>query len=345
MMKILRMFHPTLYQGEAKRTGYFEGWYFKQTTSSAATSGKGAQAVSFIPGISRAKAGSSAGDRAFVQMIDGATGDTRFFPFPVEQFSAKDKPFSVTVGGNRFSLSGLKLDLEDAVGTVKADLAYGPITGLSRQSPWPGIMGPYSFVPFMECYHGLVSLDHRVDGFVTMKGAGVAPVEQTVNFSEGRGYIEKDWGRSMPGSWVWVQSNTFDPDIGPASFFFSLARIPWLGSWFNGFLAVLYAGGVEYRFASYTGAKVELLSFDGSTVTILVVDRTKKLEVSIRRHHEGSLAAPVNGAMDRRISESADSWVRVVLKQRHGGTDLPLFDAASAASGVEIVGDVSSLSS
>jgi hypothetical protein len=343
MMKILRMFNPTLYQGAAKRSSYFEGWYFKQTSNAAINAGKAAQAVSFIPGISRAKAGSGSGDRAFVQMIDGATGMTRFFPFPVEEFSVQDKPFRVTVGRNHFSLAGLSVDLQDSEGTVKAELAYGPVTGLSRKSPWPGIMGPYSFVPFMECYHGLVSLDHRVDGFVTMNGVGSGAVEQTVKFSGGRGYIEKDWGRSMPRSWVWVQSNTFDPAVGPASFFFSLARIPWLGSWFNGFLAVLYAGGVEYRFASYTGAKVKLLSFDGSTVSVLVVDRNRKLEVSIRRNHEGALAAPVDGALDRRISESADSWVRVVLKQRHGGTDLPLFDAASAASGVEIVGDVGSL--
>lgn len=343
MMKLPRIFNPTLYQGAAKRNGYFEGWYFKQTSSASNSSGKGAQAVSFIPGISRAKAGSTTGDRAFVQMIDGATGMTRFFPFSADEFSVQDKPFKVSVGNNHFSLSGLSVDLEDAEGTVKAELAFGPIRGLSRPSPWPGIMGPYSFVPFMECYHGLVSLDHRVDGFVAMSGRGSSVADQTVKFSEGRGYIEKDWGRSMPESWVWIQSNTFDPALGPTSFFFSLARIPWLGSWFNGFLAVLYAGGIEYRFATYTGARVELLSIDGSTASVMVVDRNRKLEVTIRRNHEGSLAAPVDGAMERRISESADSWVRVVLKQRHGGTDLPLFDAASAASGVEIVGDVGSL--
>ncbi len=278
-------------------------------------------------------------------MIDGATGRTRFFPFPVEEFSAQDKPFEVRIGRNRFSLSGLSVNLEDEEGAVTAELRYGTTTALSRLSPWPGIMGPYSFVPFMECYHGLTSLDHRVDGFITTRGKGSEAADQTLQFVDGRGYIEKDWGRSMPSSWVWIQSNAFDVSLGPVSFFFSLARIPWLGSWFNGFLAVLYLDGQEHRFASYTGASVELLSFDGSTVSILVVDKNKKLEVTVRRNHEGSLAAPVNGAMDRRISESADSWVRVVLKQRHGRVDLPIFDAASSASGVEVVGDLSSLQS
>jgi len=345
MLKIFRPLFPVLYQGAAKRSGYFEGWYFKQTSSVSDGSARGARAISFIPGISRARAGSPAGDMAFVQMIDGASGSTRYFPFPVEAFSADDSPFEVRVGRNRFSLTGLSVDLEDAEGRISAELDYGPTMGLSKASRWPGIMGPYSFVPSMECYHGVASLDHRVDGSVTMHANGSGVSSQTVRFVDGRGYIEKDWGRSMPSAWVWVQCNTFDPSLGTSSFMFSLARIPWLGSWFNGFIAVLYAGGVEYRFATYTGARVELLSFDGTTASVMVVDKTWKLEATMRRSHEGSLAAPVAGAMERRIAESADSWVRVTLKRRHGATDLPVFDASSAAAGVEVVGDVDTLRS
>ena len=37
-------------------------------------------------------------------------------------------------------------------------------------TPWPvsitspGIMGWYAWVPKMECYHGVLSLDHRIQG-------------------------------------------------------------------------------------------------------------------------------------------------------------------------------------
>lgn len=45
-------------------------------------------------------------------------------------------------------------------------------------------MGPFAFVPFMECYHGIVSMDHIIQGELEIDGA-------TVDFSNGRGYMEK----------------------------------------------------------------------------------------------------------------------------------------------------------
>jgi hypothetical protein len=88
---------------------------------------------------------------------------------------------------------------------------------------------------------------------------------------------------------------------------------------------------------------MELLEVSGKFIRILIADSKTKLEVQVIRNSEGFLAAPVDGAMDRRIAESADSSVRVVLKRRHGSADIPLFDSSSAASGVEVVGDTSSL--
>ena len=338
MLTPLRPFFPILYQGSNRRDSYFEGWYFKSSTKTSVSSSGRARTVSFIPGISRSRAG----DHAFVQMIDGASGKTRYFSFPVSEFSAKDNPFQVCIGSNSFSFSGLKAELKDEEGTVSAELDFGRMTPPRRSILKPGVMGPYSFVPFMECYHGIASLDHAVDGFVSFTNAGDGSEERII-FDGGRGYIEKDWGTSMPSCWVWIQTNTFLEAVGPASFFFSLARIPWHRSFFNGFISILFFGGHEYRFASYTGARLELFEVSGRFIRILLADGKTKLEVQVRRNREGFLAAPVDGAMDRRIAESADSSVRVVLKQRHGSVDIPLFDSTSAASGVEVVGDTASL--
>lgn len=335
MIGLFRPFFPILYQGFGKRNRYFEGWYFKHTSRSADPSNRGARTVAFIPGISR----SPGGDHAFVQMIDGADGSTRYFRFSSRDFSTQDAPFGVRIGENRFSLSGIHVDLEDSEGSVRGDLRYGPLVRPRRSPLSPGVMGPYSFVPAMECYHGVASLDHPVDGFLTRSSAA----EERIDFKDGRGYIEKDWGRSMPRSWIWIQSNTFDAEVGSASLFFSLAKVPWRGSHFNGFISIFYAGKTEYRFASYTGARVDLLEQQGPTLRLLVSDSVFKMEILVRRNHEGTLAAPMDGSMERRISESADAWVRVVLKRRHGDSDEPIFDSASSASGVEVVGDISEL--
>jgi tocopherol cyclase len=55
----------------------------------------------------------------------------------------------------------------------------------SNQVPWrkkgysPGIMGPFSFMPFMECYHGILSMDHSIKGSLTIDG-------EEIDFNNGR---------------------------------------------------------------------------------------------------------------------------------------------------------------
>ena len=51
-------------------------------------------------------------------------------------------------------------------------------------------MGWYAWMPFMECYHGLVSLDHGIEGVLSAES-------DTVDMTGGRGYTEKDWGAAF----------------------------------------------------------------------------------------------------------------------------------------------------
>lgn len=45
--------------------------------------------------------------------------------------------------------------------------------------------------------------------------------DQEIDFTGGRGYIEKDWGSSFPKRYIWIQSNHFEEPT--ASLFFSIA--------------------------------------------------------------------------------------------------------------------------
>jgi hypothetical protein len=338
--RVFRRFHPILFQGLHGRGSYFEGWYFKQTCGTDARK----RAFAFIPGISR----SSEGNRAFIQTIDGATGRTRYFSFPSEEFRFTDQPFEVRIGPNRFSLEGLTVDVVDEDGRIEADLSFQDTTPPQASMLSPGVMGPYSFAPFMECYHGIASMNHLVNGLIRLDKT------QTLSFENGNGYIEKDWGRSMPSSWIWIQSNDFDPKLGPASLSFSLARVPWMGGSFNGFICLFWARGTEFRFASYTGATVSLLEKNEESLRVLVGDKIYKMELQVRGQLakenpetsdplRGSLAAPQEGAMSRRIIENMDNRVRVILKRRHGSTEDIIFDGTSSPAAVEVTGDVSEL--
>jgi len=327
MSHALRRFrNPNLFQGSPRRRRYFEGWYFKHVAAG------GGATFAFIPGISLSPGGSC----AFVQLIDGATGRTRWFPYPLEAFSHSREEFAIAVGENRFGLRGIDVRLRDAEGVVDAHLAYSGITPLPWSVASPGIMGPYAYVPFMECYHGIGSLDHRVDGEVRIG-------DRRFDFSGGRGYLEKDWGRSMPLAWIWAQANGF---AGHGScLLFSLARIPWLGRSFPGFFALLAEGPGEAgrppvirRFATYTGARIAAVELRGRDLRVEIRDRRRVLRLHAERSHEGLLRAPVDGAMERRIAESIDARIGMRLEDAGGRV---LFEGSGGNAGLEIVGDPS----
>jgi len=100
-------------------------------------------------------------------------------------------------------------------------------------------MGPYTFAPFMECNHGIVSMDHGISGSLVING-------EEIDFTGGRGYIEKDWGHSFPSAYIWMQSNHFAAN--GISFKASVARIPWLTGNFTGFISGLMIDGRLYPF-------------------------------------------------------------------------------------------------
>jgi hypothetical protein len=88
-------------------------------------------------------------------------------------------------------------------------------------------MGWYAYVPTMECFHGILSMDHALDGEIEFNGSHY-------DFVGGRGYIEKDWGRNFPENWIWAQSNNFSNNN--LSITASLATIPWKNTSFAGFI-------------------------------------------------------------------------------------------------------------
>lgn len=314
-------FHPERFQGRFRRRSYFEGWYFKQVSADASA------AWSFIPGVSFGPDGRG---EAFVQAIDGSTGTAEWYPYPVAAFSAARGRFEVRVGDSFFSLEGARVRLGEGPTRTEADLAFDspvpfPATFLS-----PGVMGPYSWAPFMECRHGLVSLDHGVSGEVRARGS-------VARMDGGRGYVEKDWGSSMPSSWIWSQTNSF-PSRGD-SFMLSVARIPWLGSSFTGFLCILRAGGRLRRFASYTGHRIEIIEVGERDVRIRIVGRGQALDFEATRERAGLLAAPVRGVMSRRIAESIDATVRIGFEE----DGAPTWSGASSRAGLELVGDSAEL--
>jgi len=113
----------------------------------------------------------------------------------------------------------------------------------------------------METYHGLISMDHVVDGSVVING------EERV-FEGARGYIEKDWGSSFPSSWVWLQANCFK-ERGVSLMVFA-AVIPWLHHSFVGHLTVFLHRGKVINLSTYCGGKLTRLEKTDTGVSMRV---------------------------------------------------------------------------
>ena len=320
MFRFLRnTLHPARYHGRLRdqKAPFFEGWYFKVVEPT------GRYRFAFIPGVSWGKR-----SHAFVQVLDGANARAGYHEYPLETFWAAADRFEVHVGPNRFTHNEMTLLIDRPEQQVSGTLRFGGL------SPWPvtlaapGIMGWYAWVPFMQCYHGVVSLDHQIYGSLLVDG-------QEIDFTGGRGYIEKDWGRSFPEAWIWFQTNHFETP--GASLTASIAIIPWVRTAFPGFIIGLWHGGHLYRFATYTGAKVERLEVTEQTVDWVVSDRRHRLEMFVTQGEGrgfGLLKGPDGAEMGKRVNETLSATVRARLSEKASGR--VVFEGNGRYAGLEV---------
>jgi tocopherol cyclase len=313
-----------MYHGFGKHRRFFEGWYFK------CVSPTGDAVYAVIPGVSL---GANGEQHAFIQILDGLKRTSTYHRYKIEEFSSARDRFDIRIAANRFSLDHISLDVAADI-AVKGELQFRDVHPWPVRPFSPGIMGWYALVPAMECYHGVLSFNHEIDGKLSVAG-------RDIGFTGGKGYIEKDWGRSFPRAWVWTQTNNFgEPD---ACLTASVARIPWLGSSFTGHIVGLWLRGRLYRFATYTGAKVSWLEVSQDEVTLTVEDRRHSLEIRCRRQEGGVLSAPREGEMTGRIVEAMTATVDVCLSAKTKGSLTRVFVDTGRLASLEVAGDIDSL--
>jgi len=306
--------NPERYHGWGQ-SKYFEGWYYKIVDQ------KEDFAFAIIPGISIDEDGKGA---AFIQLMDGKKLQAHYFDYKEQEFEPNSDKFELSLGGNYFSEHKLTIDLPNLKGTVELT----GTTSWPKSLGAPGIMGWYSFVPFMQCYHGVVSLHHSLSGSLVYD-------DQEISFDNGIGYIEKDWGTSFPKCWIWMQSNHFDKLDRKVSLMASVAHIPWLGKYFIGFLVGFYLGDKLYKFATYTGAK-RTTRINGDQVELTFSQGKHKLEIIAHKAEGTDLISPISGEMRGKVNESLLATLDIKLYEKG---DL-IYEGAGRNAGLELGGDI-----
>jgi len=316
---VRKIWMPGIYQGNMKQKGYFEGWYYKFADKNEKNIG------ALIPGVSFDKEGKN--PHCFIQFLDDSGILSHYFPYDIKQFTYSSSKPEIKIGDSFFSPARVEVNIDDKASTIKGSLNFKDIT------PWPvsffspGAMGWYAFVPLMECYHGVLSFDHLIQGQIAFNG-------KSVDFSGGRGYIEKDWGRSFPGYHIWIQTNHFA--VPGTSLMVSIANVPWLGKSFDGFLIGLWHDGHLYKFTTYSGAAITAFQYDQEKLLINAQSGRYCLEIEVNYQAGAELRVPVLGEMQGRLSESLAAETKVRLKNMGS----LIFTGTGRHTGLEIEGNI-----
>ncbi len=248
--------------------GYFKGWYFKCSTKD--------KTIAFIPAYHYSINKKSAS----LQIIT----DDKALNIPFDTLEYHQNPLYVKIGNCVFSHEGIMLDFKGDELKLEGRLCFDEHSPIKYD-----IMGPFKYVPFMQCRHSVYSMCHKINGEIKVNG-------QLYKFENGVGYIEGDCGRSFPKKYIWTQC-CFKNN----SLMLSVADIPFLGIHFTGIIGVLFLNDKEYRIATYLGARVKQV--DKNIVTIK--QGSFEFTAKLLKKNAQPLAAPTNGDMCRTIHESA----------------------------------------
>ncbi|BCJ92742.1 hypothetical protein acsn021_03110 [Anaerocolumna cellulosilytica] len=268
-----------------RRHKTFEGWYFKHQNNDTV--------LAFIPGKSVDETGKS---RVFLQIIWNE--DSYSLDFNEEEYKVDKYHKRISIGNNVFSKQGVRVDIQSKDITLKGIIRYGCLNPIRYT-----IMGPFQYLPMMECKHEVISMSHALQGKIMING-------RVLVFNGGQGYIEGDSGCSFPKDYLWLQCNRFEEN--EASIMISVAHIPFLGLSFKGCICVIHYKGKEYRFATYLGTRVIcscpkaiVLSQGNYRLKVYLSEQsqTQARQEDKKLNFSHSLLAPLNGLMNRYIKE------------------------------------------
>lgn len=306
---------PELFQGEKYlniNKNYFEGWYFKNTNNK--------NGISFIPGINI----NENNKKAFIQVI--TENSSYFVNYDINDFEYNFNPFYIKVKNNIFSRDGINIDIFDEIQNlkVKGNIKYLNTKNIKVTTISPNIMGPFSYIPFMECNHAIISMKNNTKGLININN-------NQIDFNNGIGYIEKDWGCSFPKSYIWCQGNNFENT--EASFMLAIATIPFKIFQFKGAICTLIVNNKEYKFTTYNNSKLIENEVNNEFINITLKKGNYYLNVKSTYNNGLKLLAPVKGKMQKNILENICSKITINLKYK----DKLIFSDTSNNCGLEIV--------
>ena len=290
--------HAERYLGLSKSPPFFESWYYKIVDAA------GENPFAVIPAIFKSEAPEES--YACIQIIDGLNSKTAFNKYLMEGLKAEERRFALNIGSNHFSETRLALNIKSRDFGINGTLVLGEMT------PWPislfspNMNGLAGFLPNRRFNRKILSLNHDLIGHLNFNG-------RKIDFSGGKGFIEKNWGQTSPTGRLWFQSNHF-----------SAYGTSLVGSLFvetntnqetSRFSVGLRHKGFLHRFASHSRARTEAISLTEDSVEWVISSGKKTLEISADRQNEAIVFGGTEEGFTNRSKQTMLSEIRVTLKE------------------------------
>lgn len=249
---------------------YFCGWYFKCQSKE--------KTLAIIPAFHKSRDNRSSS----LQIITDS--DAWNISLPYNELKINRHSFNIQTKNSYFGKYGMELNINEPNISINGSVSFGELLPIKYD-----IMGPFRYVPFMQCRHSIVSMMHTVNGKIKINDTDYV-------FDNSLGYIEGDKGYSFPKKYIWTQCF-----FENSSLMLSVASIPFGLFNFTGIICVIMYNKKEYRLATYLGAKI--IKITGNEVIIKQNDML--LEIRLIKRCALPLLAPQKGNMIRTIHESA----------------------------------------
>lgn len=294
---------------------YFEGYYFKFIN-------KQKEIVILIAGISISKSEKY----SFIQVASNYSEKVSFFKFPLSELTAAENDFEFRIGKNLFSQNRIRFDLGD----IKGEITLVDNVNWKRSFLNPNIMGLLSFIPRVECKHDVITIKTEVQGEINLP-------DHKIQFNNGDGYIEKNWGSSFPKKYMWLHANQFNNK--ELSLQFAIAKPKWLFLRPQVYIGYVMNGKLIH-FATHRLSLVKIQTHKSHTL-VKIRKLRHTILIKIKNQSPVNLIGPKKGDLKSNVHEFLNSNIElIIIEKKLFGKNKEIIRDSSALSTTEMHNEI-----
>lgn len=300
-------FEPHFFRHRAE---FFEGWYYKLVYPDGKR---------FLICIFGFTVGQSRERFPFVQIFDSVSKQSVHFDFPADSFQFNQKTKTGMIQGNSFSKNKLIIEVANDQFSLSLHVDFQISTGTKSHV---NSMGPARWFLGLECYHAVISMQPRWSGQIDLNG-------EKIQITNGKAYIEKNWGRHFPAAYTWIHCNQFS-ELNTSLVGLS-GKLPWFFGK-HGFFFQVYAASKKYRFWNGNLSIIRMTSAEEKSMLIELKNWKYVLSIQVSAPISTfQLRAPRKGEMFDFVEEHHVEIQEIRLTSRRNPKTEILLDSSKLA--------------